>query len=622
MPAANAVAATRPMGPRRWGWLLACLVGLGVANGAKEVVVADVAGLQEAFDSLPSWPPPVRITLLAGEYALAEPLRSGTTSQVTLRSEAGARLVPASSGAPAEPALQLVGATDWRLEGLTFANFSAGALKAERSSVEISRCAFEANSARRGAALELFNEGDDELPVRIVDCSFTGNTADDAGAIRASTNGRRLANWTLDIKGCTFDGNAAVRVRGDGGAMEFSGEMVAVVTDCAFTANRAAGRGGAFSVFGNGRLQFDRCSFEANLADKGGAVHVGGDTPADFSGCAFARNVAETIGGGMLVDGDGTATLRDCSFERNRAGTGGGVGLHQDGEATLHGCALTANEAALKGGALSVDDDATLSVFGARLRDNTAGAGGGGVWTAENAHFQIGQSALQGNSAAVGGGGGMLIQSSEVWSMGPSHFAGNGAPLEKADDCAAVQDDSGGAGECAPGGEPIAPAAVCTDVGASAACPAPPAPWHWPCGMCLRHRCSLWGANKCASRRGFDLPQSVQQSECACACCRQACARDRQCAASEAAEPGARLALPPPGAVRASRDGGEAASAGAWVLAHWVPLRSAGLLALGVGVGVAAAAGRGGGLVARARSRSGGASSPRPASAGWPDQLM
>ncbi|KAG8465141.1 hypothetical protein KFE25_012504 [Diacronema lutheri] len=46
---------------------------------------------------------------------------------------------------------------------------------------------------------------------------------------------------------------------------------------------------------------------------------------------------------------------------------------------------------------------------------------------------------------------------------------------------------------------------------------------HAECGMCLRHRCSLWGGNKCASRWGFTDPQGEERVECECSCCRQAC---------------------------------------------------------------------------------------------------
>uniref|UniRef100_A0A7R9UUF9 Uncharacterized protein n=1 Tax=Diacronema lutheri TaxID=2081491 RepID=A0A7R9UUF9_DIALT len=49
------------------------------------------------------------------------------------------------------------------------------------------------------------------------------------------------------------------------------------------------------------------------------------------------------------------------------------------------------------------------------------------------------------------------------------------------------------------------------------------------CGMCVRHRCSLWGGNKCASRWGFTDPQGTQRLECECACCRQACGHERMC---------------------------------------------------------------------------------------------
>jgi hypothetical protein len=48
----------------------------------------------------------------------------------------------------------------------------------------------------------------------------------------------------------------------------------------------------------------------------------------------------------------------------------------------------------------------------------------------------------------------------------------------------------------------------------------------------MRHRCSLWGGNKCATRMGYTTPQGQQWDHCACGCCRQFCNRPRGCDAS------------------------------------------------------------------------------------------
>jgi outer membrane receptor protein involved in Fe transport len=47
--------------------------------------------------------------------------------------------------------------------------------------------------------------------------------------------------------------------------------------------------------------------------------------------------------------------------------------------------------------------------------------------------------------------------------------------------------------------------------------------------MCMRHRCSLYGGNKCASRLGYTAPQGAEWDLCACGCCRHQCNRPKTC---------------------------------------------------------------------------------------------
>lgn len=46
---------------------------------------------------------------------------------------------------------------------------------------------------------------------------------------------------------------------------------------------------------------------------------------------------------------------------------------------------------------------------------------------------------------------------------------------------------------------------------------------HKDCGMCMRHRCTTWGGNKCASRKGYKDPHGVDRAPCMCACCGEQC---------------------------------------------------------------------------------------------------
>lgn len=51
-----------------------------------------------------------------------------------------------------------------------------------------------------------------------------------------------------------------------------------------------------------------------------------------------------------------------------------------------------------------------------------------------------------------------------------------------------------------------------------------PASMHMTCNMCMRHRCTLWGMNKCAARKLIKDPDSGSgRHECMCRCCAEQC---------------------------------------------------------------------------------------------------
>lgn len=47
---------------------------------------------------------------------------------------------------------------------------------------------------------------------------------------------------------------------------------------------------------------------------------------------------------------------------------------------------------------------------------------------------------------------------------------------------------------------------------------------HLTCGMCMRHRCTSWGLNKCATRKGYKDPEAGDRELCMCGCCGEQCA--------------------------------------------------------------------------------------------------
>jgi hypothetical protein len=121
----------------------------------------------------------------------------------------------------------------------------------------------------------------------IIDCVFTNNTADVAGAIRHEG----LDELTL--------------IR------------------CRFSGNTAWVGGGALASFGPGRLRVIDCVFADNWGDGAGAV-ASQHADAAFINCLFTRNTAPAVAGG-IADGSGETTLINCVLSRNESGMSGGT---------------------------------------------------------------------------------------------------------------------------------------------------------------------------------------------------------------------------------------------------------------------------------------------------------
>ncbi|MHC4218202.1 MAG: right-handed parallel beta-helix repeat-containing protein, partial [Planctomycetota bacterium] len=138
----------------------------------------------------------------------------------------------------------------------------------------------------------------------IVNCVFTNNTADIAGALRHD------GLVQLVLSGCTFSGNTAVV-----GA-------------------------GTVASFGPGSLRLVDCVFADNEAEGVGAV-ASEQLDTAFVNCVFARNRAGFVAG-ALGDASGTLRLINCVLSRNEADVAGGVDSVNDLSEVLN-CTVAGN---------------------------------------------------------------------------------------------------------------------------------------------------------------------------------------------------------------------------------------------------------------------------------------
>lgn len=147
------------------------------------------------------------------------------------------------------------------------------------------------------------------------DCTFEDNSAGlRGGAIFAYQN-----TWGLTLVHCTFVGNSAGR---HGGAIcsDYFGASVSA-TRCSFHGNSSQYLGGALSVH-DGFADMTDCMFSGNYAAaKGGAVDSG--LYGSLVRCTFANNTAGQVGGALVLSS--SAEALECTVVGNGAPQGGGV---------------------------------------------------------------------------------------------------------------------------------------------------------------------------------------------------------------------------------------------------------------------------------------------------------
>lgn len=184
------------------------------------------------------------------------------------------------------------------------ADVQGGALAAWESMNTVINCTFTNNSATVGGAIHLNNQATSKLVV--TGGTFTGNKATNGagGAICASAK-----NPQVEISGAAFNQNNA---SGDGGAICASATVGVKVSDCTFTGN-TANQGGALTIPTGSYLILHNVVCSGNSANaQGNDVRLGGATSKlSMSGkivtAVYNRNKSTNVITGTLAEGSAIA---------------------------------------------------------------------------------------------------------------------------------------------------------------------------------------------------------------------------------------------------------------------------------------------------------------------------
>lgn len=256
----------------------------------------------------------------------------------------------------------------------------------------LENCTFRNNVADRKGGAIFVNNTANRLTMK--DCTFTGNTSDTGAALN-------IYLGTVQIDGCTFDGNTAVN---EGGVMRTSGGKL-TITNSTFTGNAGA-NGGAIRLTGNCEATIIGSTFTGNYATTSGGAISSADSNLTLENNKINENISDGTAGALFFAGkDKVLTLVSGEFVGNTAGAAGGAILVQSRakyemkDGTFTGNITTGGD----GGAIYISTNCTGVMENGTITGNTAQKYGGGI-ALFGSVFTINDGLISGNTAANGAG--------------------------------------------------------------------------------------------------------------------------------------------------------------------------------------------------------------------------
>ena len=218
---------------------------------------------------------------------------------------------------------------------------TGGGMRIVRSEVTVRRCDFSGNRAKQGGGVSVGTS-----TAFFTDCEFSYNSAYPSGGALWSDDG------SLNLLGCTFEGNSVLSVSGSGGAISMT-KTTGTCRDSTFLDNQALatfGKGaGAYTTLST--FSFVRCDFTSNSAYEGGAYYIDGATVGGLWQCRLKGNSATNDGGAIYSDGV-DFPLTNCELSGNFADDFGGAIYNYSAIIEIINSTMTGNAAGGTGGAI------------------------------------------------------------------------------------------------------------------------------------------------------------------------------------------------------------------------------------------------------------------------------
>lgn len=254
-------------------------------------------------------------------------------------------------------------------------------------------------------------------------CLFEGNAAMTEGGGTGGGIGITANSVDASVSNCVFRGNTALS-----GAGAYIANNAAKFVDCLFENNVASLSGGGVRVTGAANATFDNCRFLDNATTAGiddnhggGGLFLQGQTDDGWcavSNCVFSGNASARRGGAIGATWNGTVfgAIGNCVFTNNSAALQGGGICIREGKTNTHGDkvltirnSLIANNRTTgasgdrAGGGLYLVTPNPIEVSNCTIANNvTAQAAGGGIYQRWGGRFV--NCILSGNTVNGGSG--------------------------------------------------------------------------------------------------------------------------------------------------------------------------------------------------------------------------
>ena len=213
-------------------------------------------------------------------------------------------------------------------------------------SISVNQSIFINNTASRSGGAIYINI--DDLDFLMTESTFVQNSADSCGAINIVTY---YDTNVVEINDTIFDSNRALRVSDSGGGALCITNTSALISNCSFVDNVAAGAGGAV-VSCNSEVDIDYTVFHNNSAGGDGGVLVTYARPSNYTitQSTFTHNQAGDDGGAIFIGHRGSyVTLDMCTFSDNHA-------IDRGGAITIFGSTLEITETSIENNGAALGD--------------------------------------------------------------------------------------------------------------------------------------------------------------------------------------------------------------------------------------------------------------------------